>query len=142
MAKAEPVNWQPISQMPLITSMISTSLAETREHLGTLTKAKGQPHVLDDATIARVERVHTEQMEFVGIYDQQINLWRAEKLSPSRISELDRMDTQNQQLREVTKAVLELADELRKGTIDGVLGMSDLDLGLQTLLATRPTRSR
>lgn len=78
----------------------------------------------------RVERVHTEQMEFVGIYDQQINLWRAEKLSPSRISELDRMDTQNQQLREVTKAVLELADELRKGTIDGVLGMSDLDLGL------------
>ena len=96
MAKAEPVNWQPISQMPLITSMISTSLAETREHLGTLTKAKGQPHVLDDATIARVERVHTEQMEFVGIYDQQINLWRAEKLSPSRISELDRMDTHSE----------------------------------------------
>jgi hypothetical protein len=94
MAKEEPVNWQPISQMRLIASMISTSLAETREHLGTLTKAKDRPHVLDDATIDRVKQVHTEQMEFVGIYAQQISRWRAEKPSPARISELDRMETQ------------------------------------------------
>ncbi len=136
MAKEEPVNWQPISQMRLIASMISTSLAETREHLGTLTKAKDRPHVLDDATIDRVKQVHTEQMEFVGIYAQQISRWRAEKPSPARISELDRMETQNQHLQEVTKAVLDLADELRKGTIDRVLGMSDFELGLQTLLGT------
>jgi hypothetical protein len=136
MAKEEPVNWQPISQMPLIASMISTSLVETREHLGTLTKAKDRPHVLDDATIDRVEQVHAEQMEFVTIYTQQISRWRAEKPSPARISELDRMDTQNQQLREVTKAVLDLADDLRQGTIDRVLAMSDFELGLQTLLGT------
>ncbi len=134
MAKTEPVNWQPISQIPLIASMISTSLTETREHLGTLTKAKDRPHVLDDATIDRIEQVHTEQMEFVGIYSQQIARWRAGKPFPARITELDRMDTQNQQLREVTKAVLDLAGELRKGTIDRVLGMSDLELGLQALL--------
>jgi hypothetical protein len=136
MAKAEPVNWQPISQVPLIASMISTSLAETREHLGTLTKAKDRPHVLDDATIDRVEQVHAEQMEFIGIYDQQITRWRAEKPSPAWVIELERMDIQNQQLRDVTKAVLDLASELRKGTIDRVLGMSDFELGLQTLLGT------
>jgi hypothetical protein len=124
------VNWQPISQIPLIASMISTSLTETREHPGTLTKAKDRPHVLDDATIDRVEQVHTEQMEFVGIYSQQIARWRTEKLPSAQVSELDRMDTQNQQLREATKAVLDLAGELRKGTIDRVLGMSDLELGL------------
>jgi len=142
MAKEEPVNWQPISQMPLIASMISTSLVETREHLGTLTKAKDRPHVLDDATIDRVEQVHAEQMEFVTIYTQQISRWRAEKTSPARISELDRMDTQNQQLREVTKAVLDLADDLRQGTIDRVLAMSDFELGLQTLLGTPLSGSR
>jgi hypothetical protein len=32
--------------------------------------------------------------------------------------------------------VLDLAGELRKGTVDRVLGMSDLELGLQTLLGT------
>jgi hypothetical protein len=46
------------------------------------------------------------------------------------------MDTQNQQLREITKAVLDLVGELRKGTINKVLGMSDLALGVQTLLGT------
>ncbi len=121
MAKTEPVNWQPISQIPLIASMISTSLTETREHLGTLTKAKDRPHVLDDATIDRVEQVHAEQMEFAAIYSQQIARWRAGKPSPARIIELDRMDIQNKQLREATKAVLDLAGELRKGTIDRVL---------------------
>jgi hypothetical protein len=52
------------------------------------------------------------------------------------------MDTQNQQLREATKAVLDLAGELRKGTIDRVLGMSDLELGLQAFLQTPLSGSR
>jgi hypothetical protein len=75
-------------------------------------------------------------MEFVDIYGQQISRRRAEQPSPARIRELDRMDSQNRQLRDATKAVLDLAGELRKGTIDRVLGMSDLELGLQTLLGT------
>src|SRR5580692_218886 len=62
MPKTNQVNWQPISQMPLISSMIDSSLNDTREHLGTLSKAKDRPHVLDYATIDRVEKVHTEQV--------------------------------------------------------------------------------
>ena len=76
MPKTNQANWQPISQMPLIASMISASLNDTREHLGTLSKAKDRPHVLDDATLNRVEQVHTEQMDYVEIYAQQIGRWR------------------------------------------------------------------
>ena len=137
MPNADPVNWQPISQMPLIASIIDDSLRETREHLQTLTKARARPHVLDDATIDRVEQVHTEQMEFVDIYTQQISRWRTEKQSLSQTRDLDRMEMRNQQLREVTADVLALARELRKGTIERVLAMSDLELGLQSLLGTR-----
>ena len=78
------MNWQPISQMPLIASMIDTALDDTREHLATLTKARAKPHVLDDATVDRVEKVHAEQMEFVAIYAQQIDRWRNEKPSASQ----------------------------------------------------------
>jgi hypothetical protein len=134
MPNAHQVHWQPISQMPLISSMIDTALNDTREHLGTLSKAKDRPHVLDDATIDRVEQVHTEQMEFVDIYTQQINRWRTEKPSASQARELDRMEKQNQKLRGVTAEVLALASELRKGTIERVSGMSNLELGLQYLL--------
>ena len=134
MPKANQMNWQPISQMPLISSMIDTSLNDTREHLATLSKAKDRPHVLDDATIDRVERVHAEQMDYVDIYTQQISRWRTEKPSASQARELDRMEELNQQLRGVTADVLALASELRKGIIERVWGMSDLELGLQYLL--------
>jgi len=142
MPNANPVNWQPISQMKLIASMIDDALGDTREHLQTLTKARAQPHVLDDATIDRVERVHTEQMEFVDIYTQQIARWRTEKPSLAQTRELDRMQEQNQQLRVVTADVLALASELRKGTIDRVLAMTDLELGIQALLGTNPSGRR
>ena len=49
----------------------------------TLTKARGRPHVLDDATIDRTERVYGEQLEFVDIYAEQLRRWRAERLSPA-----------------------------------------------------------
>jgi hypothetical protein len=142
MAVNDQVNWQPISQMMLIASMIDTSLDDTREHLATLTKAQAKPHVLDDAAIDRVERVHTEQMEFVTIYTQQITRWRDEKPSASQTRALDRMATQNQRLRDVTADVLTLARELRKGTIERVRGMSDVELGLQSLLGNRPMPKR
>ena len=138
MPKTKQVNWQPISQMSLIASMINDSLNDTREHFGTLTKAKDRPHVLDDATIDRVEQAHTEQMNYVEIYTQQISRWRKEKPSAAQASELDRMDKQNQQLRALTADVLALASELREGTIERVLGMSDLELGLRYLLGKQP----
>ena len=133
MPDADPVNWQPISQMPLIASMIDGALDDTRDHVGTLNKARDRPHVLDDATIDRVERVHSEQLEYIDIYDQQISRWRTEKPSADRTRKLDQMEEQNQQLRAVTMEVLALAGELRKGSIDRIVGMSDLEHGLQAL---------
>jgi len=133
MPDADPVNWQPISQMPLIASMIDGALDDTRDHVETLNKARDRPHVLDDATIDRVERVHSEQLEYIDIYDQQISRWRTEKPSADRTRKLDQMEEQNQQLRAVTMEVLALAGELRKGSIDRIMEMSDLELGLQAL---------
>ena len=135
MLDADPVNWQPISQMPLIAGMIDGALDDTRDHVGTLNKARARPHVLDDATIDRVERVHTEQLEFVDIYDRQISRWRTEKPTADQTRKLDRMEEQNRQLRAVTMEVLALAGKLRKGSIDR-------ELGLQTLLGGRSSSRR
>ena len=79
MPHADPVNWQSIGKMPLIASMIDGALDDTRDHIETLTKARTRPHVLDDAPIVRVERVHNEQLEFVDIYTQQIRRWRTDR---------------------------------------------------------------
>lgn len=131
------VNWQPLREMPLIARMIDGALDDTRERLETLAKARVRPHVLDDATLDRVERVHAEQMRFVDIYARQIGRWRTGRPSKDQTRELDRMEAQNGRLRALTADVLALASELRKGTIERVMGMSDLELGLQALLGSR-----
>ena len=140
MPSSEPVNWQPISQMPLVASMIDGALNDTAEHIQTLTKARTRPHVLDDTTIDRVERVHGEQLEFVDVYAEQLRRWRDEGPSAAQRRELDRLEEQNRRLRHVTTEVLALAHELRKGTIDRIMAMSDLELGLQALLGMPPGR--
>jgi hypothetical protein len=118
--------------------MIDGALDDTRAHIKTLTRARTRPHVLDDATVDRIDQVHTEQLEFVDIYARQIGRWRTERPSVDQMRELDRMEEQNRRLRAVTVDVLALARELRKGTIERVLGMSDAELGLRALLAGRP----
>ena len=141
MPHKDPVNWQPIREMPLIARMIDDALNDTCEHMKTLAEAQTRPHVLDDATLNQVEQVHNEQLQFVDIYAQQISRWRTEKPPADQTRELDRMEAQNQQLRAVTADVLALASELRKGTIERIMGMSDVELGLQALLGNRlPSR--
>jgi hypothetical protein len=139
MPSPEHVNWQPISRMPLVASMIDGALSDTVEHLQTLTKARAQPHVLDDATIDRVERVHREQLQFLDIYAEQLRRWRDQGPSIAQRRELDGLEKKNRNLRQVTTEVLTLATELRKGTIDPITAMSDLELG-QALLGTLPPR--
>jgi len=56
MPSSEPVNWQPMSQMPLVAGLIDGALGDTGDHLHTLTKARAKPYVLDDATVDRIER--------------------------------------------------------------------------------------
>ena len=52
------------------------------------------------------------------------------------------MAAQNGHLRAVTADVLALASELRKGTIERVLAMSDVELGLHALLTNRQSGRR
>jgi hypothetical protein len=52
------------------------------------------------------------------------------------------MEEQNRQLRAVTMEVLALAGELRKGSIDRIMGMSDIELGLQALRGNRSSSRR
>ena len=56
MPDADPENWQPIRQMPLIAGRIDGALDEARDHVGTLNKARAWLHVLDDAAGGRADR--------------------------------------------------------------------------------------
>jgi transposase len=61
----------------------------------------------------------------VNIYAEQIQRWRTPGPSAAQTRELDRLEEQNRRLRAVATDVLALAHELRKGTIDRIMAMSD-----------------
>lgn len=57
MPPSEQPNWQPLSQLPLIASLIDGGVAEATAQRQILTEARAQPHLLDDATLDRVDQV-------------------------------------------------------------------------------------
>ena len=127
-------HWQPLAALPLIASLIDGELADGQEHHATLLSVRDRPHVLDDATVERSIKLHTEQRDFLWVFAEQLARWRNEHLSDAQRRELDRLERQLGRLRAVLDAILKLAEELKQGTIEQVLAKSDLDLGLEALL--------
>ncbi|GEM49463.1 hypothetical protein [Deinococcus cellulosilyticus] len=126
----EEVNVIPLSQMGMIQAMLTEELAGTREQLGTLTEALDRPHVLNDEIIARVKKVYTDQQGMLYAYEITLERWKALTLTPAQLQRVQTMEGQLKDLTAVTAQVLELADKLSEGTINKVLGMSDLEVAL------------
>jgi hypothetical protein len=139
MSHSDPVNWQPISEMPLIAGMIDESIKDTRAFIKTLTEARysKRPHVMDDATADCIDRVILSNWNSCTSTRSR-SAWRTERPSADQACELDRMEERNRHLRDAITTVLALSRELRKGTIERVLEKSDIELGLKALLGSRP----
>jgi len=59
-----------------------------------------RPYRLDEATLARVQRVYAEQAEDVELYAEQLRRWQAGSMSLARRQEVDRLAGQVEQWRE------------------------------------------
>ena len=125
--------WQPISQLTLIASHIDGMLEAAQEQYQTLQPARAKPHVLDNYTVGRVIEVFTVQKNDLWLFDEQLKRWAALPLSPRQRQEVQRLTGRIATLRQVITDILALADEVKKGTIEQVLGKSDEELGLDFL---------
>ena len=134
MTDAASPNWQPISMLPSIAEIIDGGLADADEHHATLLQVRDKPYVLDDATLERSIKVHTEQLEFTWVFREQLDRWHRTDLTTHEREEIDRLSVQLELLRKVLTNILALADELKDGTIDKILAKSDLELGIEVLL--------
>ena len=132
MSEDQKPQWQPLSKLPLIASMIDGTLADTESQYQTLL-ARPRPHVLDDYTVGRVTKLYGDQREDVALYAQQLARWAEQPLTPAQREEVARLEAQIRKLGEVTAAIVSLAEELRPRTIDRLLEKSDIEAGLEFL---------
>lgn len=126
--------WQPITQLALIATHIDGMLEAAQEQYETLQPARAKPHVLDNYTVGRVTKVFTVQKNDLWLFEEQLKRWSTQPLTARQRTEVQRLTTQMARLRQVITDILALADELKKGTIEQVLGKSDEELGLDFLL--------
>jgi hypothetical protein len=65
---SEPPRDLPIEMLATIANLIDESLAGAREHYASLSQARAKPHVLDDATVSRSQRVFGEDLEWIAVW--------------------------------------------------------------------------
>ncbi|MBX4262864.1 hypothetical protein KTC96_24180 (plasmid) [Clostridium estertheticum] len=128
----QPQNWHPISMLPMMSTMISGQLEEAKDQYENLLKAQFKPYVLNDEIVERVIKIFSEQLDFICLYENQISKWHNEEtLTTSLEITLSKSQVQLQELSKVITNILDLAAELKNGTIEKVMGKSDLELGME-----------
>ncbi len=137
MADKQTPNWQPISFLPQLAEMVDGMLASAEDVFGSLQQAQDRPHVMDDYTIGRVREVHTTQRNDLWLYEEQLSRWQHAEPTPAQETEIKRLQRQLDRLHSILTVCLALTDELKEGTIEKVLGKSDVALAIEVLTGKR-----
>ncbi len=124
--------------LSVVAGSIDEGIADVQVLYGTLSEALAKPHVLDDDTLERTERAYRETLEWIDVYERQLARWQAQRLTGAQRAEVDRLAQQLPGWRESVRKTLQLASELKAGTIDSIMRTDPTELALQVLLGVRP----
>lgn len=125
--------WRHISDLSIFTELLDGMLASAIEQLATLRECEHRPSVLDDHTLNRFVRLHTEQLDDHWLYEQQFARWKRGTLSESQAREVNRLIETSLKLKATNEKILALAEKIAPFTIDKIMAMSDLELGLKVM---------
>ncbi|MBS3904831.1 MAG: hypothetical protein KGZ39_05850 [Simkania sp.] len=128
------VQWHPLSSLPLIAHLIDEGVADAEMQESLLEEGKEKPHVFDDEMIRRIKKVHTEKLEFIDIYLEQMERWKKETLTMDEHFEIQRLSKECGRMKLLVMSILSLAEQIGTKTIDKILSMDDAELGLRFLL--------
>ena len=91
-----------------------------------------------DATLDRVDQVYREQQEWLAVCEEQLRRWRQDRPTPAEEREIGRLAEEIECLKPSLAEILALSAEIRTGTIDRIMEMSDAEIGLKALLGQLP----
>ena len=125
--------WQPIDRLAMVAAALTGELVEAERMRRLLEEARPRPHVLDDATVARERHSYTGIQDDLWLYAEQLQRWERGALTADQRQALEQLAGQLGRLRAAVAGILALIDELAEGTIERMLGMSDVEAGLAWL---------
>ena len=129
----EKPNWQPISMMSTIASSIDGEVENFEDLYKNLCEARKKPHVMDDMTLDRAINNHRKYLEEAWVYDEQLVRWKKEELTEKQCREIERLAGQMVKYRKMCEEIIAVSEEIKKGTINRILEMSEEDVAMAIL---------
>jgi hypothetical protein len=84
-------------------------------------------------TVDRAINNHRKYLDDAWVYDEQIVRWKKEKLTEEQYREIQRLTGQMVKYRKMCEDIISLSEEVRKGTINRILEMSDEEVAIAVL---------
>lgn len=132
MKKQQP-NWYGLNMLAIYLDLSYGQLSSSKKLLQDLTVYQKPPHALDDNTLDRIIKLHTEQSEHLWIYTEQCKRWRKIQPASQQLTTIDQIESNTKELEEVNRQILLTANQLKKNSIDRILATDDASLGLEFL---------
>ena len=137
MARNKTPQWQPLSMLPVVAQAIGGMLESAEEQQRNLRSVRDRPYVLDDAIVARLLRLYTEQRDDLSVYEEQLQRWQQVPRTAGQQRELERLRTQLVRLREAIREILLISNDVKSQTRERLLEKDDIEVGLDFLLGKR-----
>ncbi len=129
----ETPNWQPLSMIPTIASIIDEEVENFEDLYKMLGEAMEKPHVMDDMTLDRAISNHRKYLEGAWVYDEQLTRWKKENPTGDQSREIERLTGQMLKYRKMCEEIIAVSEEVKKGTINRILEMSDEEVAIAVL---------
>ncbi len=129
----ETPNWQPLSMIPTIASIIDGEVENFEDLYKNLCEAREKPHVMDDMTLERAISNHRKYLEGAWVYDEQLTRWKKENPTGEQSREIERLTGQMVKYRNMCKDIIAVSEEVKKGSINRILEMSDEEVAIAVL---------
>lgn len=113
--------WRPVSYMLIVFDLFGGQLEEAQALHGKLESCRARPHVLDDATLARIRQVYSEQRELLPVQREQFKRWQSDVSTPEQRDMLAHLTARADQLSFLQDQILALVDELSQGSINRII---------------------
>jgi hypothetical protein len=131
--------FHPIEVLAGIAVLIDGQTRDAEELWQGLAPAREEPFLLDEECVARIDSLYSDSLDDAWVFEEQLERWQALDLNQEQRAEVERLQGRMSRFRQTAGQLVAMARELRgKKTIEALLQMDDLELGLATLTGQIP----
>jgi hypothetical protein len=139
-----PQNFRDIDQLPSLSHALDYMAKNMVHQITALERGLDAPHIFDDQVITRTIESYSQAITYCTQHREQFNHWLSKDLNQDQRTEVERLIEVNQRVCAGAERILDLCSQIKKGTIDSIMGKDDFDLGFETVtgqLKTPPSPS-